>query len=196
MSRLTDMAVKVNDRNLSPFLIRRSQRRQRGGVVATQSQDARCLGHGSVRSTPAGYDLYHDLVSREPRCQESIRLWPNPMSLIQLPQRDIVVQPGQPDIPTVDDRRPRVEDAPAGVDARRLGEHALAAGPDAARSEPRAGAPGRGGVEGRPQDRNVVAAALGLVVREAVDVRQVRERPQSLELRAGYDVYVVVFVRR
>lgn len=114
------------------------------------------------------------------------------MSLIELFKRHRIIEPRQPDITDIDNLGPRREWALSCVHAGRAWEHALAADPDAARSESSARSTRGGGVKRCTQDSNVVPIVLCLLIGECVDVGQIGECFEAEKLGAGDDVNVVV----
>lgn len=92
------------------------------------------------------------------------------MSLVELPKRDGIIEPGQTNIAHIDNLGPRCKGTIAGIYTGGAGKHALTADADTAGSEPGAGPSGRRGVKGGAKDGNIVLAVLGLLVGQCIDV--------------------------
>lgn len=86
------------------------------------------------------------------------------VSLIQLSQRNEVIKPSQTYIPTINDLRPLIQGALAGIDGDAIREHPLATRPDAARAEACARSPGGCRVERCAENGDVVPVSLGLLI--------------------------------
>jgi hypothetical protein len=148
-----EVAVEVDHTDWSPVLIRRAQRRQRGGVVAPQRDDSRRAGDVGGICGPRGDGL---------------------VGVEQLVQCERVVQEGQGRVATVDDFRPGLEAVLVRVSAPAEGEgHAAGALSNPAGAEARAGTAGGASVEGGAEEGDVIFE--GWVGGEAVRPGEVGE---------------------
>lgn len=88
----------------------------------------------------------------------------NPVSFIQLSQRNGIIKPSQPNIPTIDNLGPLVQCALASIDRNLIWEHSLTARPDTAWAVTCTRSSGCGCIERRPKDGNIIRVVLGLLV--------------------------------